>query len=100
MQLFVINATPVRVDVDAQENTKRLAEYASNVATILGEDGLDGFTLEKVQGYWQGIAEDSFNIKVATDKADIIRKACAKLRDKYNQDAVMLTLPDNTVEFI
>jgi hypothetical protein len=104
MKLFTINATPVRVDVSEYDNTVRVNHYPSYVASILKHYDIDGFTIYQVQGYWQGESEVSFKIELALEQGqstiDKVGKICADLRDQYNQDAVMLTYPNNSVEFI
>ena len=113
MQLYIINATPQRYDVSDDENARRHAGYATNVSDVLSRWGIDGFTIQEVQGYWQGKPERSYIITVALDKqipvdtgegslnSDTIIKAVAgELRDMYNQDAVMVTYPDSSVKFI
>lgn len=99
MQLYTINATPERYDVSEEENLTRHKGYAQVVSSVLNTAGIDGFTMQEVQGYWQGVAEQSYIITVATDLGgiDIIAE---KLRSIYNQDAVMVTYPDNSVKFI
>ena len=101
MQLFTINATPERYDVTEAENLKRHKTYAIVVSHALQAVGIDGFTIQEVQGYWQGIPETSYIITVATDKSSWhIDRVCELLRDRYNQDAVMVTYPDGSVKFI
>jgi len=100
MKLYTINATPVRCDVSETENNTRVGYYSSFVAKTLSTHGIDGFTISKQNGYWQGEPEVSFKIEVATDKKQTIVEIATSLRDSYNQDSVMVTMPDNTVEFI
>lgn len=115
MKLFTLNATPMRrpdqlskpasiSTVDMREkdidtiNKQAVAEYPRVVARVLAKHGIDGFTIYKVDGYWQGVPEISFKIEIATDGG--VGMIASELRDLYNQDAVMVTYPDNTVEFI
>ncbi len=100
MQLYTINATPLRDKKDTDKNNSLMACYPSIVTKTLSRYDIEGFTMYEVLGYWQGIGERSYKIEIATDDAISIRMICQDLRDKYNQDAVMLTNPDNTVEFI
>lgn len=105
MKLFTLNATPVRGDVSEYDNGQRVDNYPKTVARILARHGFDGFTIYKVDGYWEGTPEVSFKIEVAIDLGtttsyDKMAKISEELRDMYNQDSVMLTLPDNSVEFI
>lgn len=126
MKLFTITATPVQnleqmvqagYDISGDNSVEKinqlhLDEYADTVARILGGDGIDGFTMYQVQGYWRGVPEVSFKIEIAVDDkhwtvdGDVysvtrrLEKVCEKLRSVYNQDSVMLTLPNNTVKFI
>lgn len=115
MKLYTLNATPMRrwdqleapasdshldtrkKDIDSI-NKMALEEYPRVVARVLAKHGIDGFTIYKVDGYWQGVPEVSFKIEVATDGG--VGMIASELRDLYNQDAVMVTHPDNTVEFI
>lgn len=116
MELYTINATPVRsykqlpdeLKRDISRNRDRLYAinkreldfYPDTVASVLSDHGIDGFTIFEVKGYWQGESEVSFKIEIATDKETTIIRLCQILRDKYNQEAVMLTYPDNSVSFI
>ena len=100
MQLYTINATPERYDVTPEDNVKRHKTYAIVVSNALASVGIDGFTIQEVQGYWQGVPERSYIITVATDNEGAIDKVAELLRDRYNQDAVMVTYPDNSVKFI
>lgn len=102
MQLYTINATPERHDVSDTENAKRHLGYARTVSRILSSAGIDGFTIQEVEGYWEGLSEKSYIITVALDDITTVRlmQVAGELRDAYNQDAVMVTYPDNTVEFI
>ena len=101
MKLYTINATPHRFDDDYQTMVEKSAAYKGHVSGILEKIGIDGFTIYEVNGYWQGTPEQSFKIEVATDlDYEKIVAVCAKLRDDFNQDSVMLTSPDNSVEFI
>lgn len=101
LRTFTINATCERFDVSEAENTKRHNGYAMTVCNALGAENIDGFTLQKVDGYWRGTAEKSYIITVATDTTDdAIERACEGLRAMYDQEAVMLTYPSGKVAFI
>ena len=100
MKLYTINATCERPEFDRYKQALYHDRYASNVSDVLSRFGIDGFTLQQVQGYWQGVPERSYIITVATDNEGAIEKISERLRDMYNQDAVMVTYPDNTVKFI
>lgn len=101
MQLYTINATTVRPELTEYGNATRLEGYPQRVSQILALYGIDGFTMYQVMGYWKGEPEVSFKIEVATELSlDKMLEICATLRDEYSQDSVMLTLPDNSVEFI
>lgn len=97
MKLYTINATWVRPNV-----TTLRVPYSHTVSNVLGDYGIDGFTLYEVDGYWMGVNEVSYKIEVALtdEQAKSILEVCEKLRALYDQDAVMLTYPDNSVEFI
>lgn len=118
MKLFTINATPVQSkeqymehlgaampsdkvlsDTEVEKfNEAAIREYHKNVAELLANHGIDGFTIYQVQGYWKGTPEVSFKIEVATDGG--VGMIASELRDMFNQESVMVTMPDNTVEFI
>lgn len=101
MKLFTINATPVRDDVSEYDNSVRVKNYASYVASIMQHNGFDGFTIYQVQGYWMGKSEVSFKIEIALDKnPERVYTVAQDLKDAYNQDSVMITLPNNSVRFI
>lgn len=117
MKLYTITATPVRsiaqlkepelgkLDFRARDidsiNKQAIAEYPKVVSDILKGWGIDGFTIYQVQGYWKGEAEVSFKIEIATDMTELsVCDMADELRRKYNQEAVMLTKPNNEVEFI
>ena len=101
MQKYTINATPERYDVTKDENVNRHKTYAIVVSNALTSVGIDGFTIQEVQGYWQGKPEKSYIITVATEKSSwFIDRVAELLRDRYNQDAVMVTYPDGSAKFI
>lgn len=112
MKLFTITATPIMNEAQAQEfpgykgdivkfNKSNLKDYKQQVAGILANWGIDGFTIYQVDGYWMGRSEASFKIEIAIDSdSEVVYTVARELRQMYNQDAVMLTLPDNTVKFI
>lgn len=100
MELYTINATPVRVDVSKSVNKVRVREYPKVVSDVLLRHGFLGFTIRKVMGYWEGKSEVSFEISVATDDGTKLVQAAEELRDSFNQDSVMFTTPDRKVVFI
>lgn len=102
MKLYTINATPVRTEFTDEMNEINIREYPKAVAAVLAKHRLDGFTIYQVQGYWKGEPEVSFKIEIATDvkNAHTVNSIAKELRDMYNQDSVMVTYPDNHVEFI
>lgn len=100
MKLYTINATCEQHKYTIQQNRANHKVYSSRVAEVLAQHKIDGFTIERVQGYWQGIPEKSYKISVATDDGKTLDKVCELLRDMFQQDSVMLTSPDNSVKFI
>ena len=101
LRTFTLNATPERYNLSKAENDKRHADYAATVSQALKSENIDGFTIQEVAGYWQGQAEKSYIISVATDNTDdSIERVASVLREAYEQDAVMLTYPDGRVAFI
>lgn len=101
MQQFTINATTIRPQYSDIVNKQRFDKMPEIVANTLTNYGIDGFTMYPVMGYWQGEREDSYKIEVLTDKGfDVMAEVAEILRDMYNQDAVMVTYPDNSVKFI
>lgn len=101
MKLYTINATPVREAASKDKNDQMCAKFPQEIADILNEYDIDGFTIYEVKGYWEGLAERSFKIEIATSlDYFIMSEVCNHIRDEYSQKAVMLTKPDNTVELI
>jgi len=100
MQLYTINATCEQHKYTIQQNKDNHKSYPARVAEVLAQHKIDGFTIEQVYGYWQGVPEKSYKIGVATEDGNTIDKVCELLRDMFQQDAVMVTYPDNSVKFI
>lgn len=102
MRLYTINATPVRESNSDISNKNAIALYPTAVEKVMTSKGIYGFTIYRVQGYWQGKSEVSFKIEVALDDNDAhdIPEIAEILRAMYNQDSVMITSPDNNVTFI
>lgn len=101
MQLYTINATPVRPEDSGRALTSKLNAYPKQVAQVLSRWGYDGFTIYRVDGYWQGKAEVSFKIELALDKDfSNVYNVATELRDMFNQDSVMVTDSNNKVIFV
>ena len=100
MQLYTINATPERYDVTEEVNDERHKNYAITVSNALSSVGIDGFTIQEVQGYWQGVAEQSYIITVACEDVKVIERFAESIRGVYDQDAVMIAYPNGSVKFI
>lgn len=116
MLLYTLNATPVRnfkqLTEDEQRsikhgddtlkaiNSRNIEQFPDMVAEVLAKYDIDGFTIYPVQGYWKGEPEQSFKIEFAIDNQLYAVDVADELRKKWNQEAVMLTNGDNTVEFI
>lgn len=100
MQLYTINATCEQHKYTIQQNRDNHKLYSSRVAEVLAQHKIDGFTIERVEGYWQGVPEKSYKISVALDDASVVDSICTMLRDMFQQDAVMLTDDKNNVRFI
>ena len=98
LKTYTVNATPERYDVSQEVNAANHKEFATIVSNTLAARDIDGFTIQEVNGYWQGTPEKSYIITVATDAtSDKIEAVCDSLRHRYDQDAVMLTYPDGRV---
>lgn len=100
MKLYTINATCEQHKYTIQQNRDNHKSYSARVAEVLAQHNIDGFTIECVDGYWQGVPEKSYKISIAVEDDSELDAICEKLRDMYQQDAVMLTNPDNSVRFI
>lgn len=100
MKLYTINATCEQHKYTIQQNRENHKVYSSRVAEVLAQHKIDGFTIERVDGYWQGVPEKSYKISVATEDGEVLDRVCVLLRDMFQQDSVMLTNPDNSVKFI
>ena len=100
MKLYTINATCEQHKYTIQENKTNHKSYPARVAEVLAQHKIDGFTIERVDGYWQGVPEKSYKISVATEDGTELDRVCELLRDMFQQDAVMLTDDKNNVRFI
>lgn len=100
MKLYTINATCEQGKYTIQQNKANHKVYPARVAEVLQQHKIDGFTIERVEGYWQGVPEKSYKISVALDDASVVDSICTMLRDMFQQDAVMLTDDKNNVRFI
>lgn len=100
MKLYTINATCEQHKYTIQQNRDNHKVYPARVAEVLQQHKIDGFTIERVEGYWQGIPEKSYKISVALDDTSVVDSICTMLRDMFQQDAVMLTDDKNNVRFI
>ena len=102
MQLYTINATWVRPD-DSDMIKLQYSDgaiYKRVISDMLASYGIDGFTIQEVQGYWQGVPEKSYIITVACEDVKTIERFAESMRSVYNQDAVMIAYPDGSVKFI
>ena len=100
MKLYTINATCEQHKYTIQQNRDNHKIYHSAVANILAEHNIDGFTIERVYGYWERVPEKSYKISLALESDAPLADICTMLRDMFQQDSVMLTMPDNSVQFI
>ena len=120
MKLYTITATPVMNETQAAKfpaftgdikafNNSNLKDFEQSVAGTLANFGIDGFTIYQVKGYWKSEQETSYKIEIALDDSTNDSGAGARataemvaqeLATVYNQEAVMLTLPNNEVLFI
>lgn len=100
MKLYIINATCEQHKYTIQQNKNNHKLYTARVAEVLAQHNIDGFTIESVEGYWKGVPEKNYKISVAVDDGSILDNVCELLRDMFQQDSVMLTMPNNTVKFI
>lgn len=101
MKLYTINATPVRSDRADSTNRRRINRYYNSVSDVMLKNGIQGFTMYMVNGFWLGVQEVSFEIKIALEVNNGIVQTIAKeLKDMYAQDSVMITEPDNNVIFV
>ena len=51
-----------------------------------------GYTLQKVSGVWEGKAENTAMVTIATDEKSIINKLAGHLKTALKQDAIMVQL--------
>lgn len=68
MKLYTINATCEQVKYTISENKDNHKFYSISVSEILAEHNIDGFTIERVEGYYSGA---NVNIYTGDDLIDI-----------------------------
>lgn len=74
----------------------------SKIKEIVGT-WFDGFTIYEVSGYWKGIEEKTAKVEIYSDGGFVglgIFKLVNELKEKLNQDSIMLRKHTDTVEFI
>lgn len=61
---------------------------------------LFGYTLIEVEGYWQGEMEKTFVLQITHPNQDLIYAIGRRYRLTFNQESVMVVLPNGNVDFI
>ena len=100
MQLYTINATSIRPEYSDNINKARYDNMPYMLSDTFKSVGIDGFALYEVVGFWMGVRERSYKIKVLTElDFDVMAGLCEQIRHVYNQDAVILQCGD-IVKFV
>jgi hypothetical protein len=73
--------------------------FNKKVLAITQKHGIEGFTLLKALGAWQGKTEPSYQLLLEGVPKRTVRALARDFRDSFSQDAVMLK-DGKTVEFI
>ncbi len=73
--------------------------FKREVVRLSQKHGIEGFTLLKALGAWQGKTEPSYQMQLVGVSKDTVRALASDLRDAFHQDAVMVK-DGRRVEFI
>ena len=59
----------------------------------------EGYTIQKVTGYYKNIKEDSFKIEIITEDQKKVNKLKAFLINKLDQESILKTSQNLNIEF-
>ena len=90
--LFFIYGTASRPKLEGEELEDKLLSYREDLEEETRLQGGRLFSINEARGYWQGEEEPSYKAIVLSTKADAFA-ICQSLRDRYEQDAIMLIEP-------
>lgn len=85
------------ITVDPDDAIEFVSEYLSYYYAI------DGFTVNKQVGYWQGGREDVLVFEVIDDNSipwEGLTDLGNKLKQRFNQESVLVTKQSITAEFV
>lgn len=81
------------------QNLVARLQFKREVLRITQKHGIEGFTLLKALGAWQGKTEPSYQLLLEGVSKRTVRALAKDFRDRFSQDAVMVK-SGNKVEFI
>ena len=59
----------------------------------------EGYSIQKITGYYKGIKEDSFKIEIITEDQKKVAKLKAFLINKLDQESILKTSQNLNIEF-
>ena len=59
----------------------------------------EGYSIQKITGYYKGIKEDSFKIEIITEDQKKVNKLKAFLINKLDQESILKTSQNLNIEF-
>lgn len=71
-------------------------QWVKNLLSI----GFDGFTVVKALGYWKGKEEQSLEIIIYTDNAELIKAMAQRIKHHNSQDAVLISETECKLQLI
>lgn len=84
---------------NALQNFIAKLRFKRDVIEVTQKHKVDGFTLVKSLGAWQGKTEPSFQMYLEGVSKSKAKQLASEFRDKFGQDAVMLK-DSERVEFV
>jgi len=90
-----------KIYLGSDNKTKKIDDFYYKTAVYVLNKYVEGYTIYKGQGIWNGQTEDSLIIDIIKDKEDNSIKELAKeLKEVLKQEAVLVVVNDINANFI
>ena len=80
-------------------NNKTKKAFKEVLINSLINKFFEGYSMQKITGYYKGIKEDSFKIEIITEDQKKVNKLKAFLINKLNQESILKTSQNLNIEF-
>ena len=80
-------------------NNKTKKAFKETLINSLINKYFEGYSIQKITGYYKGIKEDSYKIEIITEDQKKVNKLKAFLIDKLNQESILKTSQNLNIEF-